>query len=129
MFNKDYINDTIAAQCSGMTQAGIGVIRISGKDAIDVADKIFLTGSGKKISEFPNNSIRHGFIYDIRKSVPEKTDEVMLSVMRGPHSYTGEDVVEVNCHGGFYITKKILEIIFQSESVLPNPENLQRGLF
>ena len=114
MFNKDYINDTIAAQCSGMTQAGIGVIRISGKDAIDVADKIFLTGAGKKISEFPNNSIRHGFIYDIRKSEPEKTDEVMLSVMRGPHSYTGEDVVEVNCHGGFYITKKILEIIFST---------------
>lgn len=114
MFNKDYINDTIAAQCSGMTQAGIGVIRISGKDAIDVANKIFLTGAGKKISEFPNNSIRHGFIYDIRKSVPEKTDEVMLSVMRGPHSYTGEDVVEVNCHGGFYITKKILEIIFST---------------
>ena len=114
MFNKDYINDTIAAQCSGMTQAGIGVIRISGKDAIDVADKIFLTGAGKKISEFPDNSIRHGFIYDIRKSVPEKTDEVMLSVMRGPHSYTGEDVVEVNCRGGFYITKKILEIIFST---------------
>lgn len=118
-------SDTIAAITTGMTQAGIGIIRISGPDVFEVADKIFRTGSGKKISDMKSNTINHGYIFENNR----KTDEVLASVMRAPHSYTGEDTVEINCHGGLYLLNRVLQIIIENGARLAEPGEFTKRAF
>lgn len=118
-------SDTIAAIATGMTQAGIGIIRISGPDVFEVADKIFRTGSGKKISDMKSNTINHGYIFENNR----KTDEVLASVMRAPHSYTGEDTVEINCHGGLYLLNRVLQIIIENGARLAEPGEFTKRAF
>jgi len=118
-------SDTIAAIATGMTQAGIGIIRISGPDVFEVADKIFRTGSGKKISNMKSNTINHGYIFENNR----KTDEVLASVMRAPHSYTGEDTVEINCHGGLYLLNRVLQIIIENGARLAEPGEFTKRAF
>lgn len=120
------MEDTIAAPASGMTKAGIGIIRISGSDALKIADSIFVTGSGKKISDFKPNSIRHGYITDKNN---EKKDEVMVSYLKGPHSYTGEDTIEINCHGGIYLINRIMEIVTAAGARPAEPGEFTRRAF
>lgn len=101
--------DTIAAIATAMTSAGIGIIRISGDDALTITDQIFKAKSGKKVTEMETHTLHYGFICDGEEVV----DEVMLLIMKGPKSYTREDTVEIDCHGGVYVMKKILETVLK----------------
>ena len=88
---------TIAAISTAMSASGIGIVRISGENAMDVIAKIYRSKNGKKdIRTVVSHTIHYGFIYDGEEVV----DEVLVMIMRGPHTYTGEDTVEIDCHGG-----------------------------
>lgn len=102
--------DTIAAISTPRGEGGIGIVRISGSDSLSIADKIFRSKSGKKASELRNFSINYGHLYDGEKLV----DEVLLNIMKAPNTYTKEDIVEINCHGGFLITEKVLELVLKN---------------
>lgn len=102
--------DTIAAIATAMSNSGIGIVRISGSDAITIADQIFKSKkAGKTLREVPTHTIHYGVIQD----GAEVLDEVLAVVMRGPHSYTAEDTVEIDCHGGVLMMKKILETVIK----------------
>lgn len=102
--------DTIAAVATAMSSSGIGIIRISGSEAIDIADRIFKSKkSGKTLEAVPSHTVHYGVIQD----GDEVLDEVLAVVMRGPHSYTAEDTVEIDCHGGVLVMKKILETVIK----------------
>ena len=107
--NMGFKTDTIAAISTAMTDAGISIVRVSGEDAIAVVDKIYKGKKEKKISEQKTHTIHYGYIVDGEETI----DEVLVMLMRGPHSYTGEDTVEINCHGGVYVTKRILETVLK----------------
>ncbi|MCX7661848.1 MAG: tRNA uridine-5-carboxymethylaminomethyl(34) synthesis GTPase MnmE, partial [Candidatus Omnitrophica bacterium] len=94
------MNQTIAAISTPLGESGIGIVRISGKDSLLIADKIFVSKNRKKPSEFKTYTLHYGWIVDKRKNPMEVIDEVLLTVMRAPRSYTREDIVEINCHGG-----------------------------
>lgn len=103
MFKKD----TIAAISTGMSNSGIGIVRISGEDALHIIDQIY---KGKDIlSEVSSHTIHYGFIKDGDKTI----DEVLVTVMRAPRTFTGEDTVEINCHGGVFVVKRILETVLK----------------
>ena len=102
-----FIDDTIAAIATAPGEGGIGIIRISGSKALPVAKEIFESVSGKQITDYNTRTLIYGHILDGDK----KIDEVLLAFMKGPNSYTAEDVIEINCHGGFISVKKILELI------------------
>ncbi len=101
---------TIAAISTPNAVGGISVIRISGENSIEVAERIFRSTSGKKVAEMNGYTCAHGVVVDKDTQI----DEVILSVFKSPKSYTGEDVVEISCHGGVYITKKILRLVFEN---------------
>lgn len=102
--------DTIAAIATAMTSSGIGIVRISGDEALEVADRIFVPKKGnKKVSEMGTHTIHYGFV----KDGDEIIDEVMLLIMKGPRSYTTEDTIEIDCHGGVLVMKKILETVLK----------------
>ena len=107
--NMGFKTDTIAAISTAMSDSGISIVRISGEDAIAVVDKIYKGKKEKKISEQKTHTIHYGYIVDGEETI----DEVLVMLMRGPHSYTGEDTVEINCHGGVYVTKRILETVLK----------------
>ena len=103
-------HDTIAAISTAVSESGIGIIRISGQNAFSIADEIFTPKKGKALpSSFPSHTIHYGHIHDQQEII----DEVLLSVFRAPSSYTAEDTVEINCHGGVYVLKKVLETVFK----------------
>lgn len=104
------IKDTITAIASAMSPSGIGIIRISGPDVMDVIDRIYRSKNGKKrIKEVSSHTIHYGFIVDGEAVI----DEVLVMIMRGPHTYTGEDTVEIDCHGGVLAMKKVLETVLK----------------
>ena len=107
--NMGFKTDTIAAISTAMTDAGISIVRISGEEAIAITDKIYKGKKEKKISGQRTHTIHYGYIVDGEETI----DEVLVMLMRGPHSYTGEDTVEINCHGGVYVTKRILETVIK----------------
>ena len=102
-----FIDDTIAAIATAPGEGGIGIIRISGEKSLEVAQSIFKSMSGKSIKEYNTRTLIYGNIVDNENTI----DEVLLAYMKGPNSYTAEDVIEINCHGGFISVKKILELI------------------
>lgn len=102
--------DTIAAVSTPYGRGGISIIRISGENAVEIADRVFKAKSGKSLSDVNDRSIVYGHIL----SEGEVIDEVLVSVMRAPHTFTAEDVVEVNCHGGMYVTKAVLGAIYDA---------------
>lgn len=103
-------SDTIAAIATAMTPSGIGIVRISGDECLSIIDKIYRSRSGKKkISKCESHTIHYGFIYDGE----EQIDEVMVLLMKGPNSYTREDTVEIDCHGGIFVMKRILETVIK----------------
>lgn len=104
------ILDTIAAISTPRGEGGIGIIRISGSDSLDILARIFKPKSNKKIKELKNYSINYGHIYDENILV----DEVLVSIMKAPNTYTKEDIVEINCHGGFLVTEKVLELVLKN---------------
>ena len=104
--------DTIAAISTGLSNSGISIIRVSGPETFNVMDRIFLAKkSGKKLSEQKTHTIHYGWIRDGEEIV----DEVLVSVMRAPHTYTAEDVAEINCHGGSLVTKKVLQTVLKNK--------------
>ncbi len=106
-------NSTIAAISTAQGLGGIGVIRISGEKAIEIADKIFKAFSNKKLSSAKGYTAHFGHVFFEN----EKLDECIATVFKAPHSYTGEDVVEFSCHGGIYITKQVLRAAFDNGAV------------
>ena len=104
-------HDTIEAVGTAMSHSGIGIVRISGEDAVTVADRIFRFKKKKlSLSQVETHTIHYGYIMEEGKMI----DEVLVSVMKGPHSYTAEDVVEINCHGGVLVMKRILELVLKN---------------
>ena len=102
-------SDTIAAIATAMSPSGIGIIRISGDEALAVIDRIYCSkNSNKKLSEC-KSTIHYGYIYDYNELI----DEVMVLIMKAPNSYTREDTVEIDCHGGVYVMKRILETVIK----------------
>ena len=102
-----FIDDTIAAIATAPGEGGIGIIRISGEKSLQVAHSIFKSKSGKMIKDYNARTLIYGTVVDNEKVI----DEVLVAYMKGPNSYTAEDVIEINCHGGFISVKKILELI------------------
>jgi hypothetical protein len=101
------LNDTIAAISTAIGEAGIAIVRMSGDDSVNIIDKIFVSASGKKMEEAENRKFLYGHIVDGDKLI----DEVLVVKMKGPHSYTAEDIIEVHCHGGVVSVKRILSLI------------------
>ena len=101
--------DTIAAIATAMTSSGIGIVRISGDEAVSITDRIFEMKNQEKLEDMPTHTIHYGHIHD----GDEVIDEVMVLLMRGPKSYTREDTVEIDCHGGVYVMKRILETVIK----------------
>ena len=102
--------NTIAAISTANGPGGIGVIRISGENAFNIGDKVFKNINGKKISEMSGYTAAYGNVYDN----DEKIDEAVATVFRAPHSYTGENVLEISCHGGMYVTKQVLRAVINA---------------
>ena len=96
MINSN-LNDTIAAISTPVGEGGIGIVRLSGKDALRIADKVFVSKEALKPSSFKSYTTHYGWVVDAKKNI---IDEVILTVMRSPKSFTREDVVEIKCHGG-----------------------------
>ena len=104
-------SDTIAAAATAMSNSGIGIIRISGDEAVEIADRIYRSKNNKKrLINVKSHTIHYGFIYDGGVML----DEVMVSVMRAPNTYTREDIVEINCHGGALVMNKILDTLVRN---------------
>lgn len=103
--------ETIAAVATAMNNSGIGIIRISGNDAVCIADRIFKSvKKDKKLSDVKSHTVHFGHIVDGENVI----DEVLVTVMRAPNTYTREDVVEINCHGGVVVLKKVLNLVFEN---------------
>lgn len=118
--------DTIAAIATALSDSGIGIIRISGPEAIEVADHIFQTKNGKHpLREYDTHTIHYGFIADQEEII----DEVMIALMRAPRSYTKEDTVEINCHGGVLLMQKILETVLKNGARLAEPGEFTKRAF
>ena len=117
---------TIAAISTAMSASGIGIVRISGTEAMDVISKIYRSKNGKKnIREVDSHTIHYGFIYDGEEVV----DEVLVMIMRGPRTYTGEDTVEIDCHGGVYAMKRVLETVLKNGAVIAEPGEFTKRAF
>ena len=101
--------DTIAAIATAMTNSGIGIVRMSGDEAFEIIQKIYKGKKEKYFQEEKGYTIHYGYIVDGEETI----DEVLVMIMRGPHSFTGEDTVEINCHGGVYVMKRILETVIK----------------
>ena len=117
--------DTIAAISTGMTSSGIGIIRISGPEAIAIADKVYDSRSGKKLEDMLTHTIHYGFIRDGKEFI----DEVLVMLMRGPRSFTAEDTVEINCHGGVYAMNRILELVIRNGARPAQPGEFTKRAF
>lgn len=120
------IKDTIAAIATAMSSSGIGIVRISGPDAFAIIDQIFQPKKeGKKISNEKGYSLHYGFIHDGEELI----DEVLVLAMRGPKSYTAEDTIEIDCHGGIFVVKKILETVIKYGARSAEPGEFTKRAF
>ena len=116
------MNDTIVAISTTMGVGAISIVRLSGKDAISIVNKSF---KGKNLEEVPTHTINYGHIYDDAELI----DEVLVSVMRGPRSFTAEDIVEINCHGGIITTNRIFETMLNNGARLAEPGEFTKRAF
>lgn len=118
--------DTIAAIATGMTNAGISIIRVSGKDALSIGDAIFYSKKGnKKLSEQKSHTLHYGYI----GSENQILDEVLVSVMKAPNTYTTEDIIEINCHGGRLVTEEVLTYVIKHGARLAEPGEFTKRAF
>lgn len=120
-----FIDDTIAAIATAPGEGGIGIIRISGEKSLQVAESIFKSVTGKLIKDYNTRTLIYGTVVDGEKVI----DEVLVAYMKGPKSYTGEDVIEINCHGGFISVKKILELILSKDVRLADAGEFTKRAF
>lgn len=120
--------DTIAAIATGMTDSGIGIVRISGREAVVVGDKIFRSPSGKKfLGKAESHRFYYGFVVDSERDFV--IDEAMAVVMKAPKSFTGEDTVEIQCHGGVLVMRKVLETALKTGARLAEPGEFTKRAF
>lgn len=120
-------DDTIAAISTPLGDGGIGIVRLSGTDAVLIADKLFSSPKDKKLVESGSHSITYGFIKNPLTGVT--VDEVLVTVMRAPHTYTKEDIVEINCHGGILPLRKVLELVLHHGARLAEPGEFTKRAF
>ena len=116
------MNDTIVAISTTMGVGAISIVRLSGKEAISIVNKSF---KGKNLEEVLTHTINYGHIYDENELI----DEVLVSVMKGPRSFTAEDIVEINCHGGIITTNRILETMLNNGARLAEPGEFTKRAF
>lgn len=120
------VTDTIAAISTSTGNSGIGIIRISGDESIEITDRIFKSNKkDKKLVNVKSHTINYGHIVDGENTL----DQVLVSVMKGPHSYTGEDTVEINCHGGMLILKKVLDLVIKNGAKSAEPGEFTKRAF
>ena len=120
------ITETIAAISSSAGNSGIGIIRVSGDEAIEVVDKIFRPANkNKKLANVESHTVHYGHIMDGDKTL----DQVLVIVMKNPHSYTGEDTVEIDCHGGMLILKKVLDLVLKNGARTAEPGEFTKRAF
>ena len=122
-----FSDETIAAISTPLGEGGIGIVRLSGKNSIEIAQKIFSSPKNKPINNINSHSIVYGHIYE--PATGNMIDEVLVTVMRSPHSYTKEDVVEINCHGGMITLRKTLELIIRQGARLADPGEFTKRAF
>ncbi len=123
----NFPDDTIAAVSTPPGEGGIGIVRLSGEEAISIADRIFVSPAGKLPSGVRSHSVIYGFIKDPDTS--EKIDEVIVTIMRAPKTYTREDVVEINCHGGMLPLRRILGSVISQGARPAEPGEFTRRAF
>lgn len=117
---------TIAAISTAMSTSGIGIIRISGEDAMEVISRIYRSKGGKKdITKVSTHTIHYGYIYDKEELI----DEVLVMIMKAPRTFTGEDTVEIDCHGGVYAMKRVLETVLKNGARLAEPGEFTKRAF
>lgn len=119
------ITDTIAAIATALSPSGIGIIRISGEEAFQVANRIFKAKSGKSILEMTSHTVHYGHIFDGEEII----DEVMVLLMKAPNSFTMEDTVEIDCHGGVYVMNRILQTVLKNGARLSEPGEFTKRAF
>ncbi|MEI6832345.1 MAG: tRNA uridine-5-carboxymethylaminomethyl(34) synthesis GTPase MnmE, partial [Candidatus Omnitrophota bacterium] len=122
---EDNLQDTIAAISTATGEGGIGIVRLSGRESLAIADKIFVGLDKIKPTRFKSYTMHYGKITDNKKII----DEVILTIMRGPKSYTRQDVVEINCHGGVLSLRKILELTLKHGCRLATPGEFTKRAF
>ncbi|MDP2929209.1 MAG: tRNA uridine-5-carboxymethylaminomethyl(34) synthesis GTPase MnmE [Candidatus Omnitrophota bacterium] len=125
---KHNLEDTIVAVSTPVGEGGIGIVRISGAGALEIADKIFVSKDRKKPSKFGTYTIHYGHIVALQTK-NEIIDEVLLTVMRAPKSYTKEDIVEINCHGGVQAVKRVFDIIIKCGARIAQPGEFTKRAF
>ncbi len=118
--------DTIVAISTSLGHSGIGIVRLSGKDSIRITDKIFVSPKKKSLKQTPSHRIIYGHIINSNKEI---IDEVLVSVMKAPHTYTREDIVEINCHGGPVPLRRILKLVLKAGARLAEPGEFTRRAF
>ena len=119
-------NDTIAAVATSLSESTIGIVRISGDEAIKIVDKIFVDKNGEhSLKNYASHTIHYGFITENNEMI----DEVMVSVMKAPKTFTREDVVEINCHGGVFVCKSVLEAVLNNGARLAAPGEFTKRAF
>ncbi|MEG6617235.1 tRNA uridine-5-carboxymethylaminomethyl(34) synthesis GTPase MnmE [Peptococcaceae bacterium 1198_IL3148] len=121
------LDDTIAAIATPLGEGGIGIVRISGSESIEIAKKIFKPKYNNNWHQGPGFRVVYGHVID--KNNQQPIDEVLLTIMRGPKSFTGEDVIEINCHGGILPLRKILNIVLKNGAVLAEPGEFSKRAF
>ena len=122
-----FLDDTIAAISTPLGEGGIGIVRLSGKDALPIAEKLFSSPKGRKLRESESHTLTYGFIKN--PSAGTTVDEVLVAVMKAPHTYTKEDIVEINCHGGILAVRKVLELALQHGARLAEPGEFTKRAF
>lgn len=124
---KHLPDDTIAAISTPPGEGGIGIVRLSGMDAVAIADTLFDSPRGATLAAAKSHTMHHGFIAD--RSTGQRIDEVLVSIMRAPRTYTCEDVVEINCHGGTIPVMKTLKLVLQGGARLAEPGEFTKRAF
>lgn len=119
--------DTIAAIATNLGESGVSIIRVSGNKALSIVSNIFVGKNERKLIDIKSYTMRYGFIID--KETQEKLDEVIVSYMKGPRSFTAEDTVEINCHGGVVVTRRILEEVIKAGARLADPGEFTKRAF
>lgn len=119
--------DTIAAISTPMGEGAIAIVRLSGDEAVAIADKIFHSPSGKKLVDCTSHTIHYGHLKEV--DTGEVVEEVMLSLMRGPKTFTREDVVEINCHGGLVTVNRVLQLVLRNGARLAEPGEFTKRAF
>ena len=119
------MTDTIAAIATALSPSGIGIIRVSGEEAFKVVNRIFKAKSGKSILEMQSHTVHYGHIYDGEEII----DEVMVLLMKAPNSFTMEDTVEIDCHGGVYVMNRILQTVLKNGARLSEPGEFTKRAF